>query len=70
MYPGPITTVRSASGNTRNFTVNAVVQQGSALSPFIFLLVLDEMTGRIQGETLWSMTFSDDVALIDQNKES
>lgn len=48
MYEGAITRVKSLVGETEDFGVG--VHQGSALSPYLFSLVIDEITKSIQGE--------------------
>ena len=40
MYDGATTTVRSAAGLTKEFKVGVGFQQGSALSPFLFALIM------------------------------
>ncbi|KAF3683236.1 putative pre-mRNA-processing factor 6-like [Capsicum annuum] len=68
MYDGAKTQVRTAGGDSEHFTVLTGLHQGSTLSPFLFALVLDVLTRRIQGEVPWCMLFADDVVLIDETR--
>ena len=38
------------------------------MSPYLFALVMDEVTREIQGEISWCMLFADDVVLIDESR--
>ena len=44
------------------------LHQGSALSPYLFALVMDEVTRDIQGDIPWYMLFADDVVLVDESR--
>ena len=49
MYNDATTFVRTCDGNTTDFSINIGLHQGSALSPYLFVLVMDEVTRDIQG---------------------
>nr|GFB09100.1 ataxia telangiectasia mutated family protein [Tanacetum cinerariifolium] len=44
MYEGAKTRVRATTGNTEYFSVNLGLHQGSAISPYLFTLILDELS--------------------------
>ena len=50
MYEGVWTSVRSSVGDTEYFPINIGLHQGSALSPFLFALIMDELTREIRDE--------------------
>ncbi|KAL6532781.1 hypothetical protein OROGR_013741 [Orobanche gracilis] len=68
MYEGASTSVRTNVGRTEEFPITIGVHQGSALSPFLFAIVMDELTRGIQNDVLWCMMFADDIVLIDETK--
>jgi len=68
MYKNAMTFVRTCDGDTTDFPINIGLHQGSALSPYLFDLVMDEVTRGIQGDILWCMLFADDVMLVDESR--
>ena len=50
MYDGVVTNVRTCGGITSDFFITIGLHQGSALSPFLFVIVMDELTRAIQDE--------------------
>ncbi|KAD4586681.1 hypothetical protein E3N88_24282 [Mikania micrantha] len=45
------------------------LHQGSALSPFLFAVILDELSRSIQQDIPWCMLYADDIVLMVENKE-
>ena len=66
MYKGAKTSIRTAAGDTEVFPIDIGLHQGSALSPFLFAVALDELTKEIQDEVPRCMLFADDIVLIDE----
>jgi Reverse transcriptase (RNA-dependent DNA polymerase) len=48
MYTNTVTCVRACDGESDTFPIKIGLHQGSALSPYIFTLVMDEITNDIQ----------------------
>ena len=53
MYTRSQTVVRCASGTTTPFTVTVGLHQGSALSPFLFAILMDVLTNDVRKEAPW-----------------
>ena len=68
MYEGAVTAIRSPAGESREFPITVGLHQGSALSPYLFTLIMDELTGHIQDEVPWCMLFADDIVLVDETE--
>ena len=66
MYEGAVTAIRSPVGETSEFPITVGLHQGSALSPYLFALVMDELTRELQENIPWCMLFADDIVLIDE----
>ena len=69
MYTNVVTRVRISDGDTNAFSIRIRLHQGSALSPYLFALVMDEVTRDIQGDIPWCMLFADDVVLVDEKPD-
>jgi hypothetical protein len=68
MYDNVVTSVQTSGGDTNDFPINKGLHQGSALSPYLFALVMDEVTRDIQGGITCCMLFADDVVLVDETR--
>jgi hypothetical protein len=49
MYNNVVTSVRTSNEDTSDFPINIGLHQESALSPYLFALVMDEVIRDIQG---------------------
>ncbi|XP_021996189.1 uncharacterized protein LOC110893385 [Helianthus annuus] len=70
IYVKTNTSVRAPIGDTNFFPVEVGLHQGSALSPFLFAIVLDELSKSIQESVPWCLLFVDDIVLIEESKQS
>ena len=57
------TRVRMMLENTGEFEIKVGLHQGSALSPFLCILVLDTLTNHIKTGTPCEIIFADDIAI-------
>jgi len=69
MYEEGRMSIRTLGGVTNDFYVGMGLHQGSALNPFLFTLVMDELTKGIQDELPWCTLFSDDIVLVNETRE-
>jgi hypothetical protein len=68
MYDNVVTSVRTSDGDTNDFPINIWLHQGSTPSPYLFALMMDEVTRDIQDGIPWYMLFADDVVLVDESR--
>lgn len=66
MYEGVMTIIRSPARETNEFLITVGLHKGSTLSPYLFALVMDELTRNIQDDVPWCMLFVDDIVLVDE----
>ncbi|KAK3532729.1 hypothetical protein QTP86_028099, partial [Hemibagrus guttatus] len=63
------TVVRCAVGQTEEFKVEVGLHQGSALSPFLFAMVMDQLSEEVRQESPWTMMFADDIVICSESRE-
>jgi hypothetical protein len=68
MYDIIVTSVQTSEGDTNAFLINIRLHQGSALSPYLFSLVMDDVTRDIHGGIPRCMCFADDGILVDESR--
>ena len=66
MYEGSETVVRCAVGTTESFKVKVGLYQGSALSPFLFAVIMDRLTDEVRRKPPWTMLFADDIVICEE----
>ena len=68
-YTNSSTVVRTAEGPTDVFDIQVGLHQGSALSPFLFIVVLDTVTRDCRAGLPWELLFADDLVIIAETEE-
>ena len=63
MYERVKTSVKSPAGDTEYFRIDIGLHQSSALSPFLFTIIMDELTKEIPDEVSWCMLFANNIVL-------
>ena len=69
MYEGSETVVRCAIGTTESFKVKVGLHQASALSSFLFAVIMDRLTDKVRREPPWTMLFADDIVICEKTRE-
>ncbi|KAK3560232.1 hypothetical protein QTP86_002181 [Hemibagrus guttatus] len=69
MYERSRTVVRCAVGQAEEFKVEVGLHQGSALSPFLFAMVMDQLSEEVRQESPWTMMFADDIVICSESRE-
>ncbi|KAK3519034.1 hypothetical protein QTP70_016148 [Hemibagrus guttatus] len=63
------TVVRCAVDQTEEFNVEVGLHQGSVLSPFLFAIVMDQLSEEVRQESPWTMMFADDIVICSESRE-
>ncbi|KAK3553819.1 hypothetical protein QTP70_012215 [Hemibagrus guttatus] len=69
MYERSRTVVRCGVLQTEDFKVEVGLHQGSALSPFLFAIVMDQLSEEVRQESPWTMMFADDIVICSESRE-
>jgi len=69
MYSGAKTVVRTVYENSKGFEVKVGMNQGSALSPLLFLIVMEAISREFRVALPWEMLYADDLAVIAETEE-
>ncbi|KAK3563027.1 hypothetical protein QTP86_013350 [Hemibagrus guttatus] len=69
MYERSRTVVRCAVGQTEEFKVEVGLHQGLALSPFLFAIVMDQLSEEVRQKSPWTMMFADDIVICSESRE-
>ena len=68
MYEDCQIQVTTREGNTEYFNVKVGLHQGSAISPLLFIIIMDVLASEIDTEPPWAMLFADDLVLCETSK--
>ncbi|KAK3539921.1 hypothetical protein QTP70_019566, partial [Hemibagrus guttatus] len=69
MYERSRTVVRCAVGQTEGYKVEVGLHQGLALSPFLFAIVMDQLSEEVRQESPCTMMFADDIVICSGSRE-
>ncbi|KAK3526945.1 hypothetical protein QTP86_005766 [Hemibagrus guttatus] len=69
MYERSRTVVRCAVGQTEEFNVEVGLHQGSALSPFLFAIVMDQLSEEVRQESPWTMMSANEIVICSESRE-
>ena len=64
IYSGAKTVVRTVYGNSKSSEVKVGMHQGSALSPLLFVIVMEAISRKFRVALLWKLRYADDLAVI------
>jgi len=61
--------VRTVYGNSNGFEVKVGMHQGSALSPLLFVMVMEALSREFRVALPWELLYADDLAVIAETEE-
>ena len=69
MYANVRSRVHVGEGYSEEFEVKVGVHQGSVLSPFLFIIVLEALSGEFRSGVPWEDLYADDLVIIAESLE-
>ena len=69
MYERSETVVRCAARTIESFNVKVGLHQGSALSPFLFAVIMKRLTDEVRREPPWTIMFADNIVICKETRE-
>ena len=69
MHEESETIVRCAVGTAESFKVKVGLHQRSALSPFLFAVIMKRITDEVRREPSWTMLFADDIVICGETRK-
>jgi len=69
MYNGAKTVVRTVCGNSNGSEVNVGMHQGSALSPLLFVIVMESLSREFRVALPWEFLYTDDLVVIAKTED-
>ena len=69
MYTSAKTVIRTVYGNSSGFEVKVGMHQGSALSPLLFVIVVEAISREFRVAQPWELLYADDLAVIAETEE-
>ena len=68
MYKATKTRVKTRCGLTQYFNIEVGLNQGSALSPLLFMIMMYVLASSIQRDPPWAMLFADDLVQCEESR--
>jgi len=69
MYTGAKTVVRTVYGNSSSFEIKVVMHEGSALSPLLFVIIMEAISREFRVALSWELLYADDLVVIAETEE-
>jgi len=69
VYTGAKTVVRTVYGNSNGFEVKVGMHQGSALSPLLFVIVMEPLSREFRVALPWELLYAYDIVVIADNED-